>query len=82
MCGVHYISKMNSEDVVYDTLPLYHSAGGMTALGPAIIFGLTVVIRKKFSASAFWAEASQHQCTVRVSLSSLTFIELKPTMFR
>ena len=51
-------------DVVYDPLPLYHSAGGMVGVGQVLLFGCTAVLRSKFSVSAFWKEAIQHQCTV------------------
>jgi len=51
-------------DVVYDPLPLYHSAGGMVGVGQVLLFGCTAVLRNKFSVSAFWKEAIQHQCTV------------------
>ena len=62
--GVHFGTQIQTEDVVYDTLPLYHSAGGTSCLGQSIVFGCTLVLRKKFSASGFWVEACRHQCTV------------------
>ena len=37
----------------------------MIAAGQAILFGSTVVIRKKFSASSFWNDIARHNCTVR-----------------
>ena len=58
------MTNMRHEDVIYITLPLYHSAGGMTGLGQNLHFGCTAVLRKKFSVSAFWSEASRHNCTV------------------
>ena len=33
--------------VLYDPLPLYHSAGGIVGIGLMMVFGTTVVIRKK-----------------------------------
>ncbi|XP_032779138.2 long-chain fatty acid transport protein 4 isoform X1 [Daphnia magna] len=59
-----FMSPMTCDDIVYDPLPLYHTAGGMVGAGQVLLFGCTAVLRKKFSASAFWKEAIQHQCTV------------------
>ena len=63
--GAHFMNRMVRADVIYDPLPLYHSAGGMVGVGQVLLFGCTAVLRKKFSASAFWTESIQHQCTVR-----------------
>ena len=51
------------EDVEYLTLPLYHTAGGVVALGRALHGGSRVVLRRRFSASRFWDEARQHGAT-------------------
>ncbi|KAK6475222.1 very long-chain acyl-CoA synthetase-like [Huso huso] len=58
MCGV------NSEDVFYLNLPLYHSAGFLMGLTGAIGKGITVVLRRKFSASQFWDDCRKHNVTV------------------
>ncbi|XP_044296068.1 long-chain fatty acid transport protein 4 [Varanus komodoensis] len=55
---------MRPDDVIYDCLPLYHSAGNIVGIGQCIIHGLTVVIRKKFSASQFWDDCVKYNCTV------------------
>lgn len=59
-----FMSPVEYSDIVYDPLPLYHSAGGMVGVGQVLLFGCTAVVRRKFSASAFWTEVIQHQCTV------------------
>uniref|UniRef100_A0A3B3CUF9 Arachidonate--CoA ligase n=1 Tax=Oryzias melastigma TaxID=30732 RepID=A0A3B3CUF9_ORYME len=61
---VYYGFRMTSEDVVYDCLPLYHSAGNIVGVGQCIIHGMTVVIRKKFSASRFWDDCVKYNCTI------------------
>ena len=38
---------------------LYHSAGGMLLVGTMIFMGCTIVLRKKNSASNFWADCPQ-----------------------
>ncbi|XP_063000535.1 long-chain fatty acid transport protein 4 [Elgaria multicarinata webbii] len=56
--------RMTPDDVVYDCLPLYHSAGNIVGIGQCILHGMTVVIRKKFSASQFWEDCVKYNCTV------------------
>lgn len=84
----HHSYSMCQADVLYDSLPLYHSAGtwglwgagygcgraGLTpapslignilGVGQCVIYGLTVVLRKKFSASCFWDDCVKYNCTV------------------
>ena len=52
------------EDRLYDCLPLYHSTGGVVAVGAMLVTGGSVVIRERFSASRFWADVRDTQCTV------------------
>lgn len=60
----HHSYSMRANDVLYDCLPLYHSAGNIMGVGQCIIYGLTVVLRKKFSASRFWDDCVKYNCTV------------------
>uniref|UniRef100_A0A3Q4G7U2 long-chain-fatty-acid--CoA ligase n=1 Tax=Neolamprologus brichardi TaxID=32507 RepID=A0A3Q4G7U2_NEOBR len=55
---------LRPDDIIYNCLPLYHSAGNIMGLGQCLLFGLTVVIRRKFSASCFWDDCAKHNCTV------------------
>lgn len=41
------------------------STGNIVGVGQCIIHGMTVVIRKKFSASRFWDDCAKYNCTVR-----------------
>ncbi len=52
------------EDRLYDCLPLYHSTGGVVAVGAMLVSGGSVVIRERFSASRFWADVAATGCTV------------------
>ncbi|KAM6939895.1 long-chain fatty acid transport protein 1-like isoform 2-T2 [Xenentodon cancila] len=54
---------LRRDDVIYNCLPLYHSAGTIMGVGQCLLFGLTVVIKKKFSASRFWDDCVKHNCT-------------------
>lgn len=60
----YYLPKLSPDDIVYNPLPLYHSAGGMLAAGLTVVFGVSVVLRKKFSASNFWTDCQKYNCTV------------------
>lgn len=54
---------LTSSDVILVALPIYHGNGGLLGIGAAIVSGATVVLRKKFSASQFWRECIQYNCT-------------------
>ncbi|KAG9354171.1 hypothetical protein JZ751_012295 [Albula glossodonta] len=61
---VYYGFRMRSDDVLYDCLPLYHSAGNIVGVGQCLIHGMTVVIKRKFSASRFWDDCVKYNCTI------------------
>ena len=62
--AVNNCLKIGSSDILYNPLPLYHTAGGIIGVGQAFLRGTTVVIKKKFSASRFWDDCVQYNCTV------------------
>ena len=51
-------------DRMYDVLPLYHSAGGLCALGPPLLGGGSLVLRNRFSATEFWDDCRRYKPTV------------------
>jgi fatty-acyl-CoA synthase len=51
-------------DRMYNCLPLYHSVGGVVAVGAVLAGGGTVVIRPRFSASDFWRDVREERCTL------------------
>nr|XP_058916400.1 long-chain fatty acid transport protein 6 isoform X2 [Kogia breviceps] len=53
-----------SNDIIYITLPLYHSAGSLLGVGGCIELGATCVLKKKFSASQFWNDCKKYNVTV------------------
>ena len=53
-----------ADDRLYDCLPLYHSTGGVVAVGAMLVAGGSVVLRERFSASRFWADVAATGCTV------------------
>ncbi len=60
-CG---IMNVKATDRMYNCLPLYHSVGGVVALGATLVGGGTVVLRRKFSATDFWADVQRERCTL------------------
>ncbi|XP_050675511.1 long-chain fatty acid transport protein 4 [Leptidea sinapis] len=60
--GMHHM-RLNSDDIVYCTLPLYHTAGGVVSVGQALVFGCTVVLKTKFSASQFFPDCAKYKAT-------------------
>uniref|UniRef100_A0A3Q4BDJ7 long-chain-fatty-acid--CoA ligase n=1 Tax=Mola mola TaxID=94237 RepID=A0A3Q4BDJ7_MOLML len=57
------VSSLKSNDVIYTTLPLYHTAGFLGVIS-AIEMGLTVALRSKFSATQFWDDCRKYDVTV------------------
>ncbi|KAF2899944.1 hypothetical protein ILUMI_06243, partial [Ignelater luminosus] len=62
--AVYCLARLNTKDIVYNPLPLYHTAGGMLGVGQTLLKGITLAIRKKFSASNYWKDCAKHNCTV------------------
>ncbi len=63
----HWFSGLmgvDSEDRIYSCLPMYHSVGGVQVTGAALVAGGAVVIREKFSASNFWSDIVEADCTM------------------
>jgi fatty-acyl-CoA synthase len=52
------------QDRMYNCLPLYHSVGGVVAIGALLAGGGAVVIRPRFSASDFWRDVRDQRCTL------------------
>ena len=52
------------DDRMYDCLPMYHSIGGVVAVGAMLVQGGSVLIRPGFSASRFWDDVADGGCTV------------------
>ncbi|HVP29693.1 MAG TPA: long-chain-acyl-CoA synthetase [Myxococcota bacterium] len=57
-------SELTERDRVYVVLPLYHTAGGICAVGMAAAAGATIVLRRRFSARQFWEDCVAEGVTV------------------
>jgi fatty-acyl-CoA synthase len=51
-------------DRMFNSLPLYHSVGGVVATFAPLVNGGSVVIRPRFSASDFWRDVAAERCTL------------------
>ena len=51
-------------DRMYNCLPMYHSVGGVQAIGAMLVAGSSVVVRERFSASQFWSDVVRYDCTL------------------
>ena len=63
--------RMNSEDCLYNCLPLYHSTGMMLGLCACIHVGASTFIKRKFSASSFWKEVKKYNTTAFIYVGEL-----------
>ena len=65
------VTAAKADDRIYCALPLYHSTGGLCGVGAALMNGATLVLRRKFSASQFWDDIVDHDCTIFVYIGEL-----------
>jgi fatty-acyl-CoA synthase len=52
------------DDRMYNCLPMYHSVGGVVAIGALLARGGSVMIREKFSVQQFWDDIVDFDCTL------------------
>ena len=58
------MANVVTDDVLYATLPLYHTSGLLISGGTMIASGCSMLLRSKFSASQFWEDCHTHNCTI------------------
>ena len=64
-------AKTTPDDRMLMVLPMYHATGGLCGVGAAISNGGGVIVRPKFSASAFWDEAVKYEATLFMYVGEL-----------
>ena len=69
--AIYHLAQVQPEDVVYMTLPLYHSTGGAIGAGQMLFRGCTIALRARFSASQFWNDCIKHKATVSAAVRCL-----------
>ncbi|XP_078592849.1 long-chain fatty acid transport protein 2-like [Branchiostoma floridae x Branchiostoma japonicum] len=65
------VSNVKANDVVYLTLPLYHSNALFAGLGGAIEYGHTIALARKFSATRFWDDCRKYNATIILYIGEL-----------
>jgi fatty-acyl-CoA synthase len=71
MYGFAAAIAATADDRVYMYLPMYHTNGGVIALGVTLTAGGSAYIREKFSASGFWSDVARERCTLFVYIGEL-----------
>jgi fatty-acyl-CoA synthase len=56
--------RPRASDRIYDPLPLYHSTGGVCAVGLAFFSGGALILKRKFSVHEFWADVHRYGATM------------------
>jgi fatty-acyl-CoA synthase len=56
--------NVKASDRMYNVLPLYHSAGGVCAVGPALLTGGAVILKRRLSVSEFWDDVHRYEATL------------------
>ena len=64
MNGFSAAMQAESSDKIYICLPMYHTNGGVIAVGAVLTVGGTAYIRDKFSRSQFWVDVVREKCTL------------------
>ena len=62
--GFSAATNASEKDRMYVVLPLYHSAGGVCAVGATLTVGGSVIVKRKFSAREFWDDCIKHEATL------------------
>lgn len=62
--GTYVSMELRNDDVLYSPLPIYHSVAGLVGTGLALVKGLTLVLKPKFSANQFWFDCVKYDITV------------------
>jgi solute carrier family 27 (fatty acid transporter), member 1/4 len=77
--GSNYMLDIRPSDVIYNPLPLYHTAGGMVGVGSVFLRGLTMALRKRFSASQYWTDCIKYNATIAQYIGELCrFVLMSP----
>jgi fatty-acyl-CoA synthase len=64
MTGFVGALRPRDTDRIYDPLPLYHSTGGVCAVGLAFLSGGALILKRKFSVHEFWSDIHRYQATM------------------
>ena len=69
--GFAGVMNTKASDRMYNCLPMYHTVGGLCAVGSLLVNGGSVFVRERFSASEFWDDIVRHDCTMMQYIGEL-----------
>ncbi|WP_214409476.1 AMP-binding protein [Sphaerisporangium fuscum] len=61
--GTSLAAMLTPQDVVYCSMPLFHSGAIMAAYAPAVASGAAIALRRRFSASGLLPDLRRYGCT-------------------
>jgi fatty-acyl-CoA synthase len=61
--GFAAVAELEQGDRMGVVLPLYHTAGGLCAVGSSLAAGTTIALFRRFSASRFWRDCREQRVT-------------------
>jgi len=64
MNGFSAAVNAKPHDRMYIAMPLYHSSGGVLALGTVLTVGGAAILRDRFSAREFWSDCVKYEATM------------------
>ncbi len=64
MNGFSAAVNAKPDDRMYIAMPLYHSSGGVLALGTVLTVGGAAILRDTFSARNFWSDCVKYEATM------------------
>ncbi len=70
-CVHSYLQGFGPGDTMYCALPLYHTVGGVMAVSAVLTGGGTLALRRRFSASEFFADTVRMQATAFVYIGEI-----------
>ncbi|XP_043476759.1 long-chain fatty acid transport protein 4-like isoform X1 [Leptopilina heterotoma] len=71
MATYHMLGLRSDSDIMYNSIPLYHMAGGLVGTGCALVKGIPSVLRTKFSVTAYWTDCIKYNCTLAQYLGEI-----------
>lgn len=71
LCTFGRVLNITPDDRLYVCLPHYHASGGLCGVGSALTRGARMVLRRRFSATRFWADVRDHGVTAFIYIGEL-----------
>jgi fatty-acyl-CoA synthase len=71
MSGFVGALRPHEADRIYNPLPLYHSTGGVCAVGMAFFTGGALILKRRFSVHEFWNDVHKYGATMFIYIGEL-----------